>query len=245
MPNGVSRYPYLRAKVAIDIRDSLPKEIELEYKKVVDKVTFRYERLQSFCYWCGLMNHVFEDCQKYLDEQGTPETCPFDESMKARPTKPPRARVQQQQSSYYRPPPPSLIQEGPRQRPLYLKAREDKAQLRIKQAPLIPPGFQKEQKKADLPDISRISLGNTLTFSSILGIQSDSVDKSQQPFKAKRSNGAKGRCSATSTTKGLDFEVMCDVPEQDDRDVQKTSGKRIRSSKADEDELRDPKGFQT
>lgn len=42
------------------------------------------------------MNHVFEDCQKYLDEHGTLETFPFDESMKARPTKPPRARVQQQ-----------------------------------------------------------------------------------------------------------------------------------------------------
>lgn len=55
MPNGVSRYPYLRAKVAIDIRDSLPKETELEYKQVVDKVTFRYERLQSFYYWCGLI----------------------------------------------------------------------------------------------------------------------------------------------------------------------------------------------
>lgn len=61
---GVCLTNYLRIRVGINVLKPLLCAIKL---RINDKARFykvRYERLPNFCYICGHLNHVFEDCNK-------------------------------------------------------------------------------------------------------------------------------------------------------------------------------------
>ena len=34
-------------------------------------ISFKYERMSIFCYWCGIMNHNEKDCKLWVSSLGT------------------------------------------------------------------------------------------------------------------------------------------------------------------------------
>ncbi|KAL8502305.1 hypothetical protein ACS0TY_021443 [Phlomoides rotata] len=82
----------IRAKIRIDIRRPLRSGIHMEIqanKKMW--VEFKYERLPSFCYICGMLGHMRKECDLGSGMEGLealPETkLPFGEWMRASPSK--------------------------------------------------------------------------------------------------------------------------------------------------------------
>ncbi|KAK4422753.1 hypothetical protein Salat_1857800 [Sesamum alatum] len=54
---------YLRIRVAIDVRKPLRRVLKLRTTTGDEqKVTFTYERLPNFCYFCGLLGHISRAC---------------------------------------------------------------------------------------------------------------------------------------------------------------------------------------
>lgn len=65
--DGTSRN-YVRIRVFIDIRSKLKQDIRL--KKARGEwftVPFQYERLPTFCFYCGLIGHSELKCEKLFD----------------------------------------------------------------------------------------------------------------------------------------------------------------------------------
>ena len=48
-------------------------------------ISFKYERLPNFCFWCGCLNHSDKDCELWIESKGTltPEQQQFNSSLKA------------------------------------------------------------------------------------------------------------------------------------------------------------------
>ena len=69
---GVDRGNFLQLKVSIDL--SLPlcrgRLISLKDGKQI-WVSFKYERLPNFCYWCGRLIHDDKDCEIWIESKGT------------------------------------------------------------------------------------------------------------------------------------------------------------------------------
>lgn len=57
-PKGRHGYPFLRVRVEMDIRGSLPKKTTLVYMGEDVKIEFKYESLFLLYFWCGLLDHV-------------------------------------------------------------------------------------------------------------------------------------------------------------------------------------------
>lgn len=85
---GRNHYPYLRARLEMDIRGSLPKGTTLILNSADKSVKFKYKWLFSFCFWCGLLDHVIDDCVEFLEEGQSFEDCDFDESLHGIPPRP-------------------------------------------------------------------------------------------------------------------------------------------------------------
>ncbi len=68
----VSWGDFVRIRVALNISKPLcrGKKIDLEGGKEV-LVSFKYERLANFCYWCGLVTHSDKDCSIWLRSKET------------------------------------------------------------------------------------------------------------------------------------------------------------------------------
>lgn len=79
---GGNRYPYLLIRVEVDIRGALPKGTTLVLNRQDVPVKFRYERLFEFCYWCGLLDHVLEDCEEFFEKGQHVRDCGYDESLR-------------------------------------------------------------------------------------------------------------------------------------------------------------------
>ncbi|KAK7845528.1 uncharacterized protein CFP56_009255 [Quercus suber] len=61
----------LRVRVAIDVSKSLSRGRKLWDNGVaVGWVSFRYERLPNFCYWCGCLLHEDRECDLWLGNKG-------------------------------------------------------------------------------------------------------------------------------------------------------------------------------
>lgn len=61
---------YLRIKVAIDVRRSLRSKMRI--KKSGGEwiwINFKYERLPSFCFYCGKIGHTDKFCETMFDNQ--------------------------------------------------------------------------------------------------------------------------------------------------------------------------------
>lgn len=59
---------YMRLRVAIDVNKPLKKEMKLTTNKGSCTVYFKYEKLGTFCYRCGLLGHTDKSCPKIYDE---------------------------------------------------------------------------------------------------------------------------------------------------------------------------------
>ena len=82
---GNSKGSYLRIRVMIDAKKPLRRGIKLRIKGDQDPQWFpiQYERVPNFCYLCGLLGHVMEDCEKY-EEEGDITDTPFGNWLRAR-----------------------------------------------------------------------------------------------------------------------------------------------------------------
>ena len=62
----------MRVRVQVDISKPLCRGRKLGLANGEEKwVSFRYERLPNFCYWCGLLTHGEKDCEVWLENQET------------------------------------------------------------------------------------------------------------------------------------------------------------------------------
>ncbi|XVF39851.1 hypothetical protein PTKIN_Ptkin01aG0065600 [Pterospermum kingtungense] len=66
--NGFMWHNYMRVRVRLDVRLPLKKHKMIKLKNgSIKNVMFKYERLPSFCYYCGLMGHIEKFCPKLFE----------------------------------------------------------------------------------------------------------------------------------------------------------------------------------
>ena len=63
---------FIRVRVIIDISRPLCRGRLITLEDGNEHwVSFKYERLTNFCYWCGCATHVDRDCQLWIDSEGS------------------------------------------------------------------------------------------------------------------------------------------------------------------------------
>lgn len=75
---------YIRIKVAIDVR--CPLKCKMRIKKSGGEwqwLSFKYERLPTFCFYCGLIGHSDKFCEKLFDNPQHKEVRMYDSSLRA------------------------------------------------------------------------------------------------------------------------------------------------------------------
>lgn len=82
---GGNCYSYLHVRIDMDIRGSMPRETTLVCGEEDKKIEFRYERLFLLCFWCGLLDHIVDDCVDFLEKEGRYEDCKYDENLRGIP----------------------------------------------------------------------------------------------------------------------------------------------------------------
>uniref|UniRef100_A0A803PZ99 Reverse transcriptase domain-containing protein n=1 Tax=Cannabis sativa TaxID=3483 RepID=A0A803PZ99_CANSA len=80
--------PYLRLRVLFDITKPLRRGMTIRFRGINDPkwVSFKYESLPNFCYFCGLVDHTYNKCTKYLlrcDNFPVPPALEYKESLRA------------------------------------------------------------------------------------------------------------------------------------------------------------------
>lgn len=81
--NGIWRN-YQRIKVAIDVHKPLKSKMRM--KKAGGEwlwISFKYERLPSFCFYCGVIGHSEKFCETLFDEKEDSGTRKYDGSLRA------------------------------------------------------------------------------------------------------------------------------------------------------------------
>lgn len=77
---------FLRIRTSIDVREPLKKMMKLKKKDgSCFWISFKYERLHTFCYFCGLLGHSMQFCRKYYGVKTAPEELPFGAWLRAKP----------------------------------------------------------------------------------------------------------------------------------------------------------------
>lgn len=80
---------YLRIRVSIDVR--LPLKRKMKMKKRDGSyfwVSFKYERLDTFCYFCGILGHAMQFCRKAYEVKIPPEDLLYGAWLRAKPRTP-------------------------------------------------------------------------------------------------------------------------------------------------------------
>ena len=75
---------YMCVKVSIDVRKPLKRKMKI--KKAEGEwewITFKYERLPTFCFFCGLLGHNEKFCEKLFDCEVRPEVMPYGIALRA------------------------------------------------------------------------------------------------------------------------------------------------------------------
>lgn len=75
---------FVRVKVAINVNKPLKSQMRL--KKAGGDwmwIKFKYERLPSFCFYCGIIGHSEKFCESLFDESGNTEVRNYDASLRA------------------------------------------------------------------------------------------------------------------------------------------------------------------
>lgn len=68
----VERGSYLQIQVTVDVSLPLCRGCIISLEKGIENwVSFKYERLPNICYWCGCLNHVDKDCDRWIESDGT------------------------------------------------------------------------------------------------------------------------------------------------------------------------------
>lgn len=75
---------YMRIRVGLDTNQPLRRRLKLRKKGGNWAwVTFNYERLYTFCYYCGLLGHSEKFCAKAIDSDTTPSKFGYDPWLRA------------------------------------------------------------------------------------------------------------------------------------------------------------------
>ncbi|VFQ75806.1 unnamed protein product [Cuscuta campestris] len=83
-PIPQTQRPYFRVRVAVDVRRPLRRKMKLTKRDgSVVWVQFQFERLNNFCFFCGVMGHLAKHCRGAVLSSLEPEDYPFDASLRA------------------------------------------------------------------------------------------------------------------------------------------------------------------
>ncbi|VFQ67019.1 unnamed protein product [Cuscuta campestris] len=75
---------FMRVRVSIDVRRPLKRRMKLTKRDgSTTWVTFKYERLGTFCYFCGILGHLGKHCASGVQSGMNPETWPYDDNIRA------------------------------------------------------------------------------------------------------------------------------------------------------------------
>lgn len=76
---------FLRVKVDVNTVSRLVRGTNVVLGEVEVPVAFKYERLFKFCYYCGLVDHVLEECEETLRSDFSMDECMYGEWLKGIP----------------------------------------------------------------------------------------------------------------------------------------------------------------
>ncbi|CAN1744883.1 hypothetical protein LINPERHAP1_LOCUS2262 [Linum perenne] len=98
----------MRIRVKLDVRRSLKREKVIRKPSKELKVTFKYERLPTFCYICGRIGHIDRFCEVRFRVPEEQIVKLWDITLKA----PPRRRKAEPSSKWLIPSPNELVKEA-------------------------------------------------------------------------------------------------------------------------------------
>jgi len=62
---------FLRVRVEVDVSNSLCRGRKVAINEESEIwVSFKYEKLPNFCYWCGMVSHADKECDVWLSSKG-------------------------------------------------------------------------------------------------------------------------------------------------------------------------------
>ena len=68
---GTHKRSFMRVRVELDIRAPLCKGRKVVMGDQDYWVSFKYEQLPNFCYWCGLLTHDEKECELWIRSKGS------------------------------------------------------------------------------------------------------------------------------------------------------------------------------
>ncbi|VFQ91828.1 unnamed protein product [Cuscuta campestris] len=75
---------FMRVRVSIDVRRPLKRRMKLTKRDgSTTWVTFKYERLGTFCYFCGILGHLEKHCASAVQSGMEAEAWPYDDNIRA------------------------------------------------------------------------------------------------------------------------------------------------------------------
>ncbi|KAF4355910.1 hypothetical protein F8388_012453 [Cannabis sativa] len=84
-----TKRPFMRFRVELDVTKPLIKRLQVDLSSLKDSIwiSFKYERLNKFCFFCGCLDHIQKNCVSFLEElqKGFNPNLEYDDSLKAAP----------------------------------------------------------------------------------------------------------------------------------------------------------------
>ncbi|XP_019149880.1 PREDICTED: uncharacterized protein LOC109146685 [Ipomoea nil] len=81
---GGSWHSFFRIRVRLEVQTPLKRRMKMHRKDgTVQWINFKYERLGTFCFCCGVLGHSEKFCRKVYEEGVTPEEYPYGAWMRA------------------------------------------------------------------------------------------------------------------------------------------------------------------